>query len=196
MLILKGKFLTVKRGAVACGVACALLAGGCPATVAAAQSAERAATPTARAPDSVAAEFYGWYLDVLSADQDPLSDRHERFSRYVARDLTGQLILRLQQPPLPELDYFLQARDYEPAWRRNVRTAVLRRVRDGAEVLVTLGGGDGPARVLVLTMVPENGAWKIRRVATADRGPADRGPADRGPAYRGPAESSLEQPAI
>jgi hypothetical protein len=181
MLILKGKFPIVKRCMVSCAVLLALSGAGCPATVSAAQATERVAPQAVRAPERVAAEFYGWYLDVLSADQDPLSDRHERFTRYVARDLTGQLILRLQKPPLPELDYFLQARDYEPSWRRNVRAASLRRVRDGAEVLVTLGGGTGPARTLVLTMVLENGAWKIRRVA---------------PASPQSPESSPEQPVI
>ena len=33
-----------------------------------------------RAPETVAAEFYGWYLETLDADQDPLSDRYERLS--------------------------------------------------------------------------------------------------------------------
>jgi hypothetical protein len=187
MLILKGKFLMSKRWAVRCAVVCSLLASAGPLTVAEAQAAgpapaERAsAVQPARAPDSVAAEFYGWYLEMLFADQDPLSDRHERFTRYVARELTRQLILRMQRPPLPELDYFLQARDYHPAWQQHMRTSVLRRTRDGAEVLLTLGGGEGPARVLVLTMVVENGAWKIRRVA---------------PAGHSASESSAEQPVI
>ena len=43
----------------------------------------------ARAPEAVAAEFYGWYLDTLAADQDPLSDRYDTFTRYVAKDLGG-----------------------------------------------------------------------------------------------------------
>jgi hypothetical protein len=186
MLILKGKFLSVKRVVGPLAILCACV---CSVGADAAQAAEPARAGSIRpaaAPEHVAAEFYGWYLDVLAADQDPLSDRHERFTQYVARDLTTQLVRRLQQPPLPELDYFLQARDYRPAWQRNVATAVLRRGRDAADVLVTLGGGEGgegsaSAQALVLTMVLENGAWKVRRVA---------------PAGRSPSESSAEQPVI
>jgi hypothetical protein len=182
MLILKGKFLIVKRAAGTLAIACACVCGVGADAVQADEPARAGSIRPAAAPEHVAAEFYGWYLDVLAADQDPLSDRHERFTQYVARDLATQLVRRLQQPPLPELDYFLQARDYRPAWQRHVGATVLRRARDAADVLVTLGGeGSAPAQALVLTMVLENGAWKVRRVA---------------PAKRNPPESSAEQPVI
>jgi hypothetical protein len=125
------------------------------------------AAQSARAPDTVAIEFYGWYLDALSADQDPLSDRYERFNTYVARDLTKSLVERLQTRPVPQSDYFLQTSAWQPAWRRGVRAVVLRRDRAAAEVLVTLSGFEAPTQALMLSMVLENGAWKIRRVMPA-----------------------------
>jgi hypothetical protein len=164
MLILKGNFLLLLR-AVLPGLLLCLLAP----IVAVAASPE-----PARAPDAVAAEFYGWYLDALTADQDPLSDRHERFTAYVARELTQRLVERLRTPPLPETDYFLQARSYEPAWRRGLHTALLRREAGSAEVLVTLGGAGVPMRALVLTMGLEGGAWKIRRVRPAPESSPER----------------------
>jgi hypothetical protein len=72
----------------------------------------------ARAPDAVASEFYGWYLDTLSADQDPLSDRYDIFSRYVAKELSARLIERLQGGKLPQRDYFTQSGSYRVAWQR------------------------------------------------------------------------------
>jgi hypothetical protein len=137
----------------------------------------------ARAPDKVATEFYGWYLETLSADQDPLSDRYHTFTRYVAKDLTERLVERLQGSPLPARDYFVQSSGYRPAWLRSVRAATMRERAGSADVLVTLGDGaeeSGPRQVLALSMVMENGAWKIRRVVGVD-------------AY---SKSSLEQPAI
>ena len=171
MLIIKGKFPIFNLPALLLAL---LLAAGSPARAADARAG-------AVAPDVVAAEFYGWYLDTLFADQDPLSDRYDRFNAYVAQDLTKSLVDRLQKKPPPQGDYFLQAAAYQPAWRRGVHAALLRRDRASAEVLVTLGGEDAPTQALLLTMVLERGAWKIRRVA---------------PAERGLSESSAEQPVI
>lgn len=168
MLILKRKFPNDNLRAI---LLCAVF--GLPGIGAAQAAPAHAATPPhqpqpARAPDTVAAEFYGWYLDALFADQDPLSDRYERFNAYVARDLTKSLVERLGARPLPQTDYFLQTPAWQPGWRNGVRAAMLRRERGAAEVLVTLGGADAPARALLISMVLENGAWKIRRVRPAD----------------------------
>jgi hypothetical protein len=129
----------------------------------------------ARAPDAVASEFYGWYLDTLSADQDPLSDRYEVFSRYVAKELSARLIERLQGGKLPQRDYFTQSGSYRVAWQGKVRAATMRLRAGAADVVVTLGDGaegdentGGPRQVLALSMVLEGGVWKIRRVAAVD----------------------------
>jgi hypothetical protein len=130
----------------------------------------------ARAPDAVATEFYGWYLATLSADQDPLSDRYDTFTRYVARELAARLVERLKGGKLPQRDYFTQSASYRPAWQRSVRAATMRQRPGAADVLVTLGDGieesrgesGGPRQVLVLSMVLENGVWKIRQVAVVD----------------------------
>ncbi|MGJ7914434.1 DUF3828 domain-containing protein [Massilia sp. LXY-6] len=132
-----------------------------------------------RAPDLVAAEFYGWYLETLSADQDPLSDRYDTFTRYVARELAARLVERLQGGRLPHSDYFTQSSSYRPAWRRSVRAATMRQRAGAADVVVTLGAAagegagetrdeGGPRQVLALSMVLENGAWKIRQVVAVD----------------------------
>jgi hypothetical protein len=175
MLILKEKFPI--HNLIALLLACLLAAG------ASAQAVE--AKTAARAPDAVAAEFYGWYLDTLSADQDPLSDRYDTFTRYVARDLAARLVERLQGGRAARGDYFTQSASYRPAWLRHVHTATMRQQAGTADVLVTLGGGadahedSGPRQVLALSMVLENGAWKIRRVMALDA-----------------ARSSAEQPVI
>jgi hypothetical protein len=143
----------------------------------------------ARAPDVVAAEFYSWYLEALSADQDPLSDRYDTFTRYVAKELAARLVERLQGGKVPHSDYFIQAASHRPGWLRSVRAATMRQRAGAADVLVTLGkSGDGDddrdnvggsRQVLALSMVLENGAWKIRQVTAMDA-----------------ARSSPEQPGI
>jgi hypothetical protein len=169
MLILKGKFPIFNLPARVLALLLALLlAATAPARALEAKSG-------ARAPDAVATEFYGWYLETLSADQDPLSDRYDIFTRYVAKALAARLVERLQGGKLPQRDYFTQSASYRPGWQRGVRAAVMRQRPGAADVLVTLGDGgesraedSGPRKVLVLSMVLENGAWKIRQVAAVD----------------------------
>ena len=183
MLILKGNFIknSLSRTLLATVLAAMLaglaaLAGGAgPAWGAPAGTPARAAV---RAPETVAAEFYGWYLETLAADQDPLSDRYERLSAYVARPLLELLLQRLQAPragtssavpdaapPAGHGDYFLQADRIEGAWLRSrVRAITVRQQARAAHVLVTLDGDEGATYGLLLTMVLDNGAWKIRHV--------------------------------
>jgi hypothetical protein len=172
MLILNGKFPLANLFVL---LLAALLAFGAAPTQAADVKAG------ARAPEVVASEFYGWYLDTLGADQDPLSDRYDTFSRYVAKDLSARLIERLQGGQAPPRDYFIQSASYRPAWQRSVRAATVRQRPGGADVVVTLGDSrdDSPRQVLALSMVLEGGVWKIRRVVAVDA-----------------AGSSLEQPGI
>lgn len=184
MLIIKGKFPSLNFFALLTTSLLALLLALPPALAAAARPLDTKAG--ARGPEVVATEFYGWYLEALSADQDPLSDRYDTFTRYVARELAARLVERLQSGQLPQRDYFIQSASYRPAWQRSVRAVTVRRRAGAAEVLVTLGedrtasGEDaGPRQVLALSMVLENGAWKIRQVAAVDA-----------------AGSSAEQPVI
>jgi hypothetical protein len=163
MLILKEKFPIFNFLVLALALMLACGAG------ASADAAE--AKPAARAPDAVATEFYGWYLETMSADQDPLSDRYDIFTRYVSKELAARLVERLQGGKLPQRDYFTQSTSYRPAWLRGVRAATVRQRPAAADVLVTLGRDDddsGPRQVLALSMVLENGTWKIRQVAAVD----------------------------
>ncbi|WP_296947282.1 DUF3828 domain-containing protein [uncultured Massilia sp.] len=176
MLIHKGNFLIVKLAAT---VLVALLAW-------CATAAPRAGPVAPAAPDAVAVAFYGWYLDTLAADQDPLSDRRERFAVYVARDLEARLAQRLRSGGVPQADYFLQAAHYHADWlRRQVHAVTVRQRSQGrerlADVIVTLGAGGESTRTLALSMVLEDGLWKIRQVD---------------PARDGSLESSAEQSVI
>ena len=159
MLIHKGNLLKRKSISALLAAALAGVAGPLPAARGAALAAA-----TVRAPDAVAAEFYGWFLATLDADQDPLTDRYERLHAYVAQPLVDQLLKRGQGAG----DYFLQSAHLRGAWlRAPVRTAILRRQARVADVLVTLDGGGDAQHDVVLTMALEGGTWKIRSVSRA-----------------------------
>jgi hypothetical protein len=184
MLILKGKFPISKLSSTFAASCAALLMLAALAwmgvTQVQAAPAPRADMGPNAAPDAVATAFYGWYLDTLGADQDPLSDRHATFNNYVARELTARLIERLDAGlkgrRLPDTDYFLQSPGYETAWRHQVAATTVRQRGGGADVIVTLGEEGGPKRVLALAMVLEAGSWKIRQVVLAEARPAGSSP--------------------
>jgi hypothetical protein len=175
MLILKGNFFQfIFAGLLLVAV---LASPSRPLHAAPARPATQGSAPVpAQAPDAAAAEFYGWYLDTLGADQDPLSDRYERFNTYVAQALVDQLAAHLRSgPAVPAAaaasDYFLKVSSYRSAWlHARVRAMTLRQQARQAEVLVTLGEGSDAKQVLGLGMVLENGAWKIRQVVRAEPG--------------------------
>lgn len=164
MLILKENFLKLKLLGFVLLVLFACF-GAPPRVIAAAPTA-----PATPAPDVAAAAFYGWYLDALSADQDPLSDRYERFTAYVARGLVEQLVARMTatRAAAPHGDYFLKTPHYRSAWlRTRVRALTVGRQARHAEVIVTLGEGGDAKQVLGIAMMLEGGAWKIREVVRA-----------------------------
>jgi len=166
MLIHKENFLKRKSAGLLLAGVLAGLAGPVPVAAPAASTAA-----VIRTPEAVAAEFYGWYLATLDADQDPLSDRYERFNAYVAKPLVDQLLKRLQQAsagPQPSGDYFLQSARIQGAWLHGrVRAVTLRREARSADVLVTLDGDGDAKHELVLAMVLDSGTWKIRHVNRA-----------------------------
>jgi hypothetical protein len=168
MLIHKGNFLKF--------ILAALLLTGLARPLPAA-SASSAAPAALRAPEAVAAEFYDWYLQTLDADQDPLSDRYDRLNAYVAKPLVDQLLKRLQAAGAGRTaagDYFLQSARIQAAWLRGrVQAVTLRRQARAADVLVTLDGDGDAKHELVLTMVLDNGIWRIRHVNRAALGTAE-----------------------
>ena len=65
-------------------------------------------------------------------------------------------------------DYFLQSPRIHGAWLRGrIQAVTLRRQARSADVLVTLDGDGDAKHEVVLTMVLDNGTWKIRHVNRA-----------------------------
>lgn len=117
-----------------------------------------------RSPNLVATEFYGWYLESLASDADPLTSKRAQLATYVSKALLADIDRQRRSPDgMPE-DYFLKAQDYLDDWRSHRESSQPIRSRTSRVVIVTLGGAPQSKRSLELTMVSENAAWKIRKV--------------------------------
>lgn len=121
------------------------------------------AKPT-RAPELVADEFYGWYLDTLAADEDPLTDHREKLSFYVAKSLITDIERQINSADGISEDYFLKSQDYLVEWQSTRRASTPIRIGSTRVVEIALGSTTKGKHILELSMVRESGVWKIRQV--------------------------------
>lgn len=121
-----------------------------------------------QAPELVADEFYGWYLNTLAADEDPFAAKREKLATYVSKDLITEIARQISSADGISEDYFLKAQDYLDEWQFARRAS--KPVRRGSTriLLMTLGSKPENMRTFELSMILENGAWKIRRVKLKD----------------------------
>lgn len=117
--------------------------------------------------DVTATTFYQWYLNEIANDREPISDRPPYYDRHVAKALSGDLTKAMTSEDGIDEDYFLKAQDYLDKWVSTVNAAIVGTHSDSAEVLVTLGKSKASLQRLRVSMVVENGAWKIRKVRRA-----------------------------
>lgn len=130
-------------------------------------SAQPAPGTSTRAPELVATEFYGWYLESLASDIDPFTDRRAQLATYVTKDLLAEIDRQSHSPDgMPE-DYFLKAQDYLDDWLPYRVSSKPARSGTAKVVVVTLGATPETKRSLKLTMDRENSVWKIRKVSLA-----------------------------
>lgn len=130
-------------------------------------SAQQASAVTALEAEVVATEFYGWYLESLAADSEPLTTGRKQLATYVAKDLLREIDRQRRSPDgIPE-DYFLKAQDYLDEWKSIRVSSKPTRRGTSIVVTVTLGADPESRRSLKLTMIQESAAWKIRTVRLA-----------------------------
>jgi hypothetical protein len=116
-----------------------------------------------QAPEEAAVQFYRWYMQSLTINQDPLKQSPVQMSAYVEKGLMKELKRRMSGKGL-HADYFIQAQEYMDDWATHIK-AVRPTVQGNiASVVVLLGATPDTRRILALTMSREDGDWKISMV--------------------------------
>jgi hypothetical protein len=127
-------------------------------------------TPSpAATPEAAVRLFYPWYLGEMMKGRVPLTE--ERMQDYVAEDTLRDIAFMMKRPNggkqgLQE-DYFLQAKDYFDDWADHIAVSEVTIDGDTASALVALGDPAQGTKRLALTLVREQGGWKISRVNEA-----------------------------
>ena len=127
-------------------------------------SVGRAEGPAGTLPEQRAAAFYTYYLQALTQHRFPLDDPGGPIRQFVAAPLLTELTRKAGSPDGLGSDYFLRVQDWPDDWPAHVVAGKSVRNGPSAATVVTLGMGAGRRSVRV-TLVKEEGVWKIRRVA-------------------------------
>ena len=134
--------------------------------LAAAMLAVPVSAQTGKTPEQSVKDFYGWYIEELSAERQPRRQRGK---------IRASASVRLSKWYLSEAysnwgaDYFVDAQDFNPNWAKGMSVSKATINRNIANLTVTLRAprgsplGLGP-QTLRIRMVKEGGAWKIDRV--------------------------------
>jgi hypothetical protein len=125
--------------------------------------AQAKSNAASQAPEQAAVQFYRWYMQSLALNQDPLQQSPVQMSAYVEKALMKDLKRRSGRKGL-HADYFIQAQEFMEDWATDIKA--VRPVIQGnlASVVVLLGATPDTRRILALTMVREEGNWKISMV--------------------------------
>ncbi|WP_159281614.1 YbjP/YqhG family protein [Rahnella variigena] len=110
-------------------------------------------------------DFYHYYLNTFMSSPPPALQSAE-MRRYVATDTLKQLeiISKLPEPDIFNVDYFTYSQDYDPAWIAAFKTGDIRDLMGGKVVDVWPGIQDGKHEHLAAYVRLEENKWKIYRV--------------------------------
>ena len=132
-------------------------------------AADGVTPPPAATPEDAVRLFYPWYLGEMMKGRVPLTQ--ERMQVYVAedtlRDVTFAMSFSNDGSKGAAKDYFLQANYYFDDWADDIAVSEVTIDGDTASTLVALGDPAQGTQRLALTLVREDGGWKISRVEAA-----------------------------
>ena len=128
-----------------------------------------AAPAPAATPEAAVRLFYPWYIGEMTMGRVPLTEG--RIQDYVAKDTLRDITIAMSFSNAGSKgvakDYFLQTRDYYDDWADYVAVSEVTIDGDAASTLVALGDPAQGTKRLALTLVREDGGWKISRVNEA-----------------------------
>lgn len=120
----------------------------------------------AATPEQVARNFYSWYVGALNRNMraDPLRKQRTTAKKYITARLYKEITDQMNTPEGVNVDYFLDAQDWDEDWARKITTTKVKQEGNDATVDVVLDGKQMPNYRLQLTLKREAGAWKIDTV--------------------------------
>jgi hypothetical protein len=138
-----------------------LISSGC-ADASPTHSQRQTSVSQAKSADAAAQDFYRWYVGLMAKDREP-GDDPTAYARLVTKSLRASISRQMAAPDGMEVDYFVKAQDYLDSWVDHVTAGPATMHGDMARTTITLGTKADEWKLLV-SMVREDGAWKIAEV--------------------------------
>lgn len=125
----------------------------------------------ANTPEQTTKIFYEWYLKDLKREGGNPIDNKTMLAKYATKRLIKQ-INAWRDAEEYDVDYFIDAQDFDDKWRVTVSKAVVK--GNTAKLKVVLAAPKAKAtdwkQNLSLELIKENGAWKIDEVSGLNYG--------------------------
>jgi ABC-type transporter MlaC component len=125
-----------------------------------ARAEDRPPTP----PERVVRDFYQWYVQALVQNRDPFTQDRAQLKRYVSERLLREIDHARKGPDGLDGDPFVDAQDFDKDWAKNISVSAPVINGKRATTVVELSGKEMGTRKLQVTLVQENGAWKVDKV--------------------------------
>jgi ABC-type transporter MlaC component len=125
-----------------------------------ARAEDRPATP----PERVVRDFYQWYVQALVQNRDPFTQDRAQLKRYASERLLREIDHARKGPDGLDGDPFVDAQDFDKDWAKNISVSAPVINGKRATTVVELSGKEMGTRKLQVTLVQENGAWKVDKV--------------------------------
>jgi hypothetical protein len=116
----------------------------------------------AGSPEVVVKNFYAWYIGVLNKNATPFKQR-AKIKQFVSARLIAE-IDRMMKRGEYDADYFINAQDWDNAWAKNIKVSDVAVNKGKANAAVFLDGESDFDNKLKLSLVREQGSWKIDTV--------------------------------
>jgi hypothetical protein len=120
----------------------------------------------AATPEAAVRLFYPWYLGEMTMGRVPSVEEHMQdfIAKGTLRDIGFMMNRQNGGKRGLQEDYFLQAKDYFDDWADHIAVTDLTIDGDNASALIALGDPAQGTHRLAISLVREDGGWKISRV--------------------------------
>ena len=111
--------------------------------------------------------FYHWYMTIVIAGKSPFQSKASELKQFVTKRFLNEIDKTNKENNGLGADPFLQSQDTDNGWKSNITVTKLKTTGSTTTAEVELKGKN-LSRKLSVSMVREQGAWKLDQVTPID----------------------------
>ena len=124
-----------------------------------------------KTPEEAIRSFYRWYMGELIAGGSPFQTKRSEMKKFVTERFLKEIDQSYKENNGLGADPFIQAQDFDNAWKSNIAISNLKTTGSTATAKVELKGKD-LSQKLSVSLTREQGSWKLDSVAAREKEPA------------------------